>query len=232
MEQITMNKLPEYLERFITRDINYLIGGGCVVASFLYSFGRLNLGDWRPFLLAVGIAYVVGYAMQDLFGIFRVVSTMPNAKPWKSMKWVYRRFTYEDYKDWRPIGGADVETIEAKSLEHFETYPRAHFEYERIISLMQVGTTMGPCCIVSGAILLANFIVSTVDGAFSTFDVILTVATVALGFGFCILGWLKNMQWQQQLRRLDSVGAGSTEKKAPPKRTASRQPRKRGRRTA
>jgi hypothetical protein len=66
-----MGDLIQVLRRFVARDLVYLTGGGCVVASFLYALGRLPSGSEHTvfYILLAGIAYVMGHALQDGFSL-------------------------------------------------------------------------------------------------------------------------------------------------------------------
>jgi len=67
-----MTEVPKHLQIFIARDIIYLIGGGCVVGSFLYACGKLPDGKEASIalnILAAGVAYVLGMPCR-IFSVF------------------------------------------------------------------------------------------------------------------------------------------------------------------
>lgn len=187
-----MSDTPRNTSRFITRDINYLIGGGCIVASFLYSFGLLYFNSGPAFLFAAGIAYVVGYAVHDWAGIVHLVSTVPVRQAPAQLQWLYRQLTQEQ---WNDVEDLDLARAEDKLQLGLQNNELAQFNYEKVISLMHVGTTMAPCCWISAALLLSKWIY----GGRQLFDGALTAVALAFGLGFYYLGWLKNMQWAQRL---------------------------------
>jgi len=55
---------------------------------------------------------------------------------------------------------------------------------------MQVGTTIGPCSIVSGVLLLIKAIVIN----YNPFNWALSIAVISVGILLIILGWIKAMQ--------------------------------------
>ena len=91
------SELPKSIREFLIRDLIYIVGGGCVLISFLYRFDKLP--DERTpiafYLLGVGIAYVIGSTVQDLFSIACLVTTGPVVKPGKFIRFIYHRFTVE-----------------------------------------------------------------------------------------------------------------------------------------
>jgi len=187
-----MSDTPKYTARSISRDINYLIGGGCIVASFLHCFGLLALNSVPAFLFAAGIAYVVGYAVHDWAGILRIVSAVPTRKAGPKRQWLYRQFTHEQ---WQNVEALDVGKAEEKLQTRLQKNELAHFDYERIISLMHIGTVMTPSCWVSAALLLLRWIFV----GRHLFDGTLVFVALLFGIGFYYLAWLKNMQWTQRL---------------------------------
>ena len=142
-----MDELVKSLRYYISRDLVFLVSGGSVVATFLYvstDSPWIDAGHWPGVVLAAGIGYVIGYAAQDLASIFGLVTTAPVREPGCFMREVYKRF---NGMSWEDI------TQEMKSL--YETqgkYERASAkgdapDYERIVMLMQIGTSGGPCAL-------------------------------------------------------------------------------------
>ena len=80
-----MGELVTALRHYIARDLVFLVSGGSVVATFLYVFSPVPiLSGWPTisYVLAAGIAYVVGYAVQDICSLAGFVTTAPVQKPW------------------------------------------------------------------------------------------------------------------------------------------------------
>jgi hypothetical protein len=65
-------------KNFIYRDVAFILGGCIVLASFAYCFDLFRLLDKASAglhiplaLLLAALAYVVGYGVQDIGGVFR-----------------------------------------------------------------------------------------------------------------------------------------------------------------
>jgi hypothetical protein len=193
-----MDKIPLHIERFITRDVNYLIGGGSILVAFLHAFDELAPTDWPLIsqLFAAGIAYVLGYAMQDLFSIWGIVTTAPSSKPPKFLWRAYKRFTG---RAWLPrrLCGIDLPGKEGRLVrEEFGKNDVARIEYERRVSLMQIGTTMAPCALMVSIILAGKVTCSLARGSEEhlPFDLFIGLGSLFLTFAFYVLAWLKNME--------------------------------------
>lgn len=132
-----MIEFPKDVREFIARDLVFLVGGSCVVGSFLYRFYKPPDQDTPIiyYLLAAGVAYVIGYALQDGFSVLRIVTTATVKKPGDLQKWLYKRFTGDDWDgveqlDWKHVSSA----VETKF--HNDFYRAA---YQRAVTLMMVG---------------------------------------------------------------------------------------------
>ena len=186
-----MVELPKGLQHFIARDLNYLIGGGCVVTSYVHLFGLLGNEELPVvlYLLAAGIAYMVGYALQDLFSIFHFVTTSRVYNPRRVLKWCYCRFTNEKWKDLTSVDWSKA-NIAIKSIKKTE---QERADYERIVSLMMIGTTMSPCCLLSGIFLCLRYWFKNGND----FDLSTALGTFVLCIVFLILAWIKASQVTQ-----------------------------------
>src|SRR5262249_5341654 len=128
-----------------------------VVATFLYMFRgsvEIHPDTWRTptYLLAAGIAYIVGYVAQDVASISRVVTTAPVQQPWRVMQSVYLRFKQTK---WKPVG--DIDTLYKRQAEWERESAKGNApDYERTILLMQVGTSGGPCALVCAVLLIVK----------------------------------------------------------------------------
>lgn len=183
-----MFELPRNVREFVVRDIIYIIGGGSVLTSFLYCFGRLP-NESTPvafYFLGAGIAYVIGCAIQDLFSIVRLVTTGPVEKPGRFIRCVYRRFTGEEWLDLKDFDLGRVRQALRSLLKNDEA--RAA-RYERAISGMILATTMAPCTLLSGVLVLLRAICSP-----SAFDFAVAAASLVLCVGLFVLAWLKAVQ--------------------------------------
>lgn len=188
-----MDELVKALRYYVSRDLVFLVSGGAVVATFLYVFAPTSIGfDKWPTLgyaLAAGIAYVIGYAIQDVFSVVRLVTTAPG-NPGCLMRCVYRCFTREC---WRPV---DVSKEGMKRLYVQQTkWERASAEgrvpdYERVVMLMQIGTSGGPCAGICAVLLLSRWWFQSSG----KFDLALGVGAAGLAVILFLLGRLKRAQ--------------------------------------
>ena len=144
-------------------------------------------------LLLAGIAWVVGYAVQDRASIVGIVTTAPVRRLRWPAKPAYRRLTGEDWQD-IPTTIADLNEATVA-----EGQPRE--EYERVVTLMQAGTAVGPCLLVSAILLLGKWW----WGQRADVDLALAVSTVLLGLLLILLGWVKAAQRSKLLQ----IRAGS-----------------------
>ncbi len=148
-----MDELAKAFKDFIARDLIFIIGGSSVVLAFLYLFDCFRPYDAFPvpyYLIAAGIAYTVGYALQDFSCLIGFVTTarLHLKPPSCFVQCLYSRFLREE--PWKNTKGLDLD----RAADWIKEKPHQRAEYERIITLMQVGTTMGPCSLVSGVLVL------------------------------------------------------------------------------
>jgi hypothetical protein len=74
-----MNELLRTFEKFIFRDLSFLLGGSVVVVSGMYIYNKLPTADdqaYKYFIWA-GVSYAIGYCVQELFVLVHVVITKP-----------------------------------------------------------------------------------------------------------------------------------------------------------
>ncbi len=194
-----MEALLKALEKFLMRDIVFIVGGAAIILSFLFVYCRLPTKEWPVvfYIFYTGIAYGVGYAVQDLLILLRLNRSKAGDSPnWlgKSLFWLFDRkkavyveaCKYEAAKRW----------LYDKGPQRFRD------DHERTESLKQVGMTLGPCFVISGAIILGRPLLLKFE-----FERALAISAVALGVVLWLLGWLKaTQQGQYMLRRapLDS----------------------------
>jgi hypothetical protein len=185
-----MDKLIGAFQRFIYRDLAFVLGGASVVVSFLYSFGKLPLApDGLTIALGLGVAYVLGYVIQDLATLCHLVRTkvaVPPARIGKGLYWLYERKSIA-FKE------VDSEVFEKAKKDLLLKAPESVWaDHERVESLKQVGTTLGPSLMISGAMLLSRPWLAT-----RNFETTLGVIVLGLGVALVLLGWLKVTQQAQ-----------------------------------
>jgi hypothetical protein len=186
-----MSELIKALGRFVARDLIYVIGGATVILSFLYLFNRLS-SDELPLaysLFGAGLAYVVGYTIQDTWCLMRVVTMADYFEPNRFVRWLYLRFTREE---WHPIERFDTYRAH-RALYARETEKENLAVFERVVSLRQVSATMGPCALVSAFFLFVR-VFSFCQASSRCFDFWLAIFAATLGVGLVCLSWLKGAQ--------------------------------------
>jgi len=181
-----MDDLVSALKHIIYRDLLYVIGGISVISSFLYLFQLEPKWDLPTlvYLFPIGIGYTIGYMIQDGMSIIGIVTTRLLTEPCPLLRWVYRRFTDQE---WTKLEGFDAGKARMEFLE--KSSERAMAEYQRIVVLKQIGSTMGSCLIVSFVLLSVKAYCTG-----SPFDISLAVAGLASGATFVTLDWLKAAQ--------------------------------------
>jgi hypothetical protein len=177
------------------RDIVFIIGGGLVIFSLLHYFGHVQkILDlrWGFYLFIGGVAYVIGYAVQDGAGLLRIVTTRDYFKANWFVKFLYKRHTGQDWKDIEPFDSVKVRiTIDEKASG------RSIGRLERYNSLRQIGTTIGPCGLIS-TIIFGLHLCKAKCG----FEITLRVVAFILSLLLICLGWVKTAQYTQFLYRL------------------------------
>ena len=189
-----VRKVAESLSYFVTRDVLYVVGGSSVILSFAYLLDRLPTSDlfavW--YLLGAGIAYVVGYAIQDGLSFTPIITIRPVIHPNRIVRELYKRLTGTPWNDLPPY---DPELVTIRVAE--KASERAITELRRIISLKHIGTTMGSCWFVSGLVLTARSVTKTASD-----NVLLAVVTLTFAALLLALGWVKGAQEAQCVYRL------------------------------
>ena len=143
------------------------------------------------YLAGAGIAYVLGYGIQDLFSVLRIVRTAPIFHPWCVLQGAYRWFVHRPWVNVEPFDPVEA-TIRISARPEREA---AHLE--RVVSLMQVGTTGGPSGLISGGLLMWRAVKT---GA--TYDWALGWGAIIFGVVLIGLGWVKAAQQTQYMRIL------------------------------
>ena len=183
-----MNEFVRSLRHFIARDVIYIVGGGTVLLSFLYLFDKIPEKDISTpyFLFVAGIAYVVGYAVQDGGSLIGLTTTSYSYRPGR-----FTCFWFETLQR-RPFPKIPKEfNFHKKVQELYDIKNNEEFlsSFRRIINLLQVGATMGPSSLLSGGILGFK--------AYETktyFDFSLSAGAIIFGFLFIVHSWIKVAQ--------------------------------------
>jgi hypothetical protein len=72
-----MSDLFKAFEKFLFRDLSFLLGGSVLLGSVMYVFDRLPTGEVPAFkyLIWAGISYTIGYSVQEVFTLLHLVRT-------------------------------------------------------------------------------------------------------------------------------------------------------------
>jgi len=182
-----MNELVKALKNFIVRDMVYIIGGTCVMLSFLNLFCKIDDVLSKEthiaiYLFLAGIAYATGYCVQDTASWMKIVTTANVKNPPKFIESLYKRFTGED--KWENAN----QNRSAELIIQETACQDVKVDRERIISLMQVGTTIGPCSILSALLLFCKAMPSLLETVqifiqdFSVQDAVVIVVIIVVSF--------------------------------------------------
>jgi hypothetical protein len=193
-----MDEFFKILRHFLTRDLVFLIGGGAVVAAFLYRFNRLPQprDHLAAYLLLAGISYVVGYALQDGSHIIHLVNITTPRELGCLGKCLYNSFTRDKNKKWTDIK-IDFDFDKARAAI---TKKRDIAQFERIVTLKQVGTTGGPCALMAAGLLLWKWLTCTGPQE-ALFERDTAIAAFLLGLILLALGRIKAAQQAEFLAR-------------------------------
>jgi hypothetical protein len=120
-----MSDWATLFRNFIYRDVAFILGGSIVLASATYCFDLWDPNTLREFpisyvILFAALAYVVGYAVQDFLGIFRISTTATPYEPRCFMRGVFCCFTR---RNWTDVSYGD--SPESKSIWTGGTFHRA-----------------------------------------------------------------------------------------------------------
>ena len=189
-----MVELIKALGRFVARDLVFIVGGSTVILSTAYAFDRRYPVDLPAtyYLLGAAFAYVLGYAIQDLFGLTPILTMADYFQPNCFVRWLYRRFTREQWQDIPAFDPYELDvTIRAR-----ESAGLAFLE--RLVSIRQVGSTMGSCMLVAAIPVYLRAFSKEGDHT----DLLLAVSATVLGIGLICLSWVKAAQQMRYMTAL------------------------------
>jgi hypothetical protein len=185
-----MDELVKALKYFITRDLLYVVGGCTVELSFCYLF-KVQIPtspSTSMALLAAGIAYGIGYAIQDGLSLSPFVTTAHVDSPGPIVRWLYHRFVR---CKWKSIEPDSFKEAQEKFTEIVNEHDYA--QWNRIVSLKHIGSTLGSSWLVAGVLL--------VIAAFTTrseiSSTVLAAGCLILGIILLGLSWVKGAQQTQ-----------------------------------
>jgi hypothetical protein len=206
-----MNDLVRAIREFLYRDLAFILGGTLVIASIAYSLRHWlpdlpasdlrNPPTWSLFVFPA-LAYVVGYAVQDIGGVIGITFTgYFGNSPNKVCCWLYSRFVGANWSEIRApdevvIGRLDLPQPIVRTLE-------------RILSLKVIGMCVGVCLLLRSLFLLGRGIYMrffVVPASAEPEAVLLGILFFWFGVSLICLGWIKAMQ---QMQLLNSIAQGN-----------------------
>jgi hypothetical protein len=185
-----MEELIKIVKHFFYRDFAYILSGGIAIWSFLYLFNRSDLnGLATPYwLFLAGLAYVLGYALQDGFSAFTPFTTTAFvSKPNRYIRWLYGRF---EQRAWEDINTDKIQPSEAWAQVTMGKCEELKSELNRVSNLLIIASTMGSGILVASIFLLIKSIITH-----NSFDISLTVLGIILAFVLLSLSLLKGAQF-------------------------------------
>lgn len=181
-----MNDLIQVFKHFLTRDAVFVTGGASILLSFSHCFFEYDPNKLSTYMIlyCVAISYIIGYVLQELFSVFRIVRTScANYMPGTFIKTIYKLFSNDDWPN------------EYKTFKHAEMQVKIRKmvkddiigEYQRIIFLKQIGTTIGPCLSIVSLI----YLYYGYNNGFSKETTILFLGSAILSVSLIAFGWVK-----------------------------------------
>jgi hypothetical protein len=189
-----MDELAKIIKHFVYRDSAYIIGGSCVIVVFFRLFNRPDLFylSTAGIFLFAGVAYAVGYALQDGLSITRLLTTSIVEQPPKFVGWLYGRFEripWVELQEGQATKAREV-IMSSDTSGHFLS------ELQRIETLLVISTALGSSAFVSGILLAIKAVMSK-----NPFDISIAISVLIIAFILICLGWLKSAQWAQHSDR-------------------------------
>lgn len=195
------NELIKALGRFLTRDIVFILGGTSIILTFLYTiqsdtpppFYRSFLSaiheanDWTRIgiiLWIVGIAWALGFATQEFFGLLHISSPHFPRTYGRPERFLFERLTYIKWRDEipQPLPASRMQILGHVSDNQLD-------DLERIVTLKMVGTTIGPSGLVCAATLALRW------WLYSQWpDFVLAIGVTIISSLLIPLGLIKKMQ--------------------------------------
>lgn len=158
MKDSVATAVTKLLQDFLARDLLYVLGGFSIEICFYFLvFGSLPTLPPSPFQgsLLIGSAYVIGYAVQDLLSLTRLVTTSTSVVPGRFVKWLYKRF---EGKFW--VEPSIVLDRAKRELLYVHVSEQSLSDLRRMIFLKHIGAAMGSSWFLCAVLLFVKFLVS------------------------------------------------------------------------
>ncbi len=223
-----LDGLANLIKHFIVRDIIYAIGGGVLLLSAAYGFGSLSsleegLRTAPPLLslLAVGVAWAVGYAVSDgLGGImpallfrgwrFKVFGPRKAQLRFGGPRWwpfvrsdyiatpqTFPKHLFESFtqRHWVSAEDAKVSIDQCREAAG-DLIDREFGSYHRTAMLRHLGTALGASGLLSTAFI---FVGARTHGVRHPW--LVAAGPLAISVLLLMIGWVKALQQQQDMIR-------------------------------
>ena len=193
-----MGAIITALRDFIARDLMFLFGGSMVLASLIYSFSSLDTLTSNGIVLALiaGVAYVLGWVIQDVFCILGLVRVSPYESPKRFYRYLYKRLLG---KKWVSIN-LGTESLANRKVRVYESASERNLiEIERFISLKQVASTISPSSLLASVILMYRYFGTCRE---CTQDLLAAIVLLIIGIFLIPLNRIKAAQQAQYIWRL------------------------------
>ena len=132
-----MNNIAQVIRYFIYRDLIFILSGSTIIVSTFYFYEKLELisrGLSIVFIFYfIGFSYIIGYVVQDIFGLLRINPVRAYLKaPPSIVKRLYRWFEGEDWLH-PNIEDEDIKNIQIEMYNAGEEWDRGKAFLERIL---------------------------------------------------------------------------------------------------
>jgi UDP-N-acetylmuramyl pentapeptide phosphotransferase/UDP-N-acetylglucosamine-1-phosphate transferase len=155
-----MKLLENLINKFFTRDLYYIIGGASIILSFLFYYNifpfEKDIASYLVIFILL-ISYVIGYLIQELFSLFRIVrTTLPRQIKIIDgfLYWIFVGKKCESRGTNRDYQKLDTDLKEAFNEKNMI---ESLSQFKRIISLKQIGATIGSNWLICSIIILLKY---------------------------------------------------------------------------
>lgn len=162
-----MEILEKSLNKLLTRDIFYIIGGVSIILAFLFYFDKFSFNnkiEYYTVILILLISYVIGYLTQEFLSLFRIVRTTLPKYVMSIDRILYKIFTglecispkegktKDTEKNNYQILDTDLQGVFLKGKDLEKLY-----YHKRIIDLKQIGSTIGSNWLICSIIIFLKY---------------------------------------------------------------------------
>ncbi len=180
-----MDNIIKALEKFLTRDLLYILGGSSILLSIGFYFELQLPSSVENYLLCfyIGVSYVIGYIVQETISLLPILTTA-HFKPNTFIKKIYKIFNNHDFN----------ENIQLNNIVSFtKIYPslsdKQAEQIERTITLKHVGATMG-----SNWLVCSIFLIISATHSPCNFKIFLASSIFILSLFLILISWVKGAQ--------------------------------------